>query len=112
MMLTNSSATLYSRRYDDKLHLDVWKKTFIKEVWWHESEASAVTSDGLKRADVFTIRIPDTSVIIKKDDYLVKGECDIDMTTVKDLKGTKYCKVTATNYNAFGSNQHIKVGGV
>ena len=52
------------------------------------------------------------SYVIKKDDYLVKGECGIDVTSVKDLKGMKYCKVTSANYNIFGSNQHIKVGGV
>lgn len=34
------------------------------------------------------------------------------MATVKDLKGEQYCKVTAANYNTFGSNQHIKVSGV
>ena len=105
-MITNASATLYSRQYDNE------KKTFIDKVWWHESEASVITTEGLKSADVFVIRIPDTSIVIKKDDYLVKGECGIDVTSVKDLKGMKYCKVTSANYNIFGSNQHIKVGGV
>lgn len=111
-MITNSAATLYSRQYDQKKRLDVWKRIVIKEVWWYESEASSITLDGLKRADTFVIRIPDVSVSIKKDDYLVKGECNIDMTTVKDLKGKQYCKVTSANYNMFGSNKHIKVGGV
>ena len=83
--------------------MDVWKKTFIdKKSWWHESEASVITTEGLKSADVFVIRIPDTSIVIKKDDYLVKGECGIDVTSVKDLKGMKYCKVTSANYNIFG----------
>ena len=62
--------------------------------------------------DTFVIRIPDTTISIKKDDYLVKGICDIDMTTAKDLKGTECCKVTSANYNTFGANPHIKVGGV
>ena len=111
-MITNASATLYSRQYDNEKRMDVWKNTFIDKVWWHESEASVITTEGLKSADVFVIRIPDTSIVIKKDDYLVKGECGIDVTSVKDLKGMKYCKVTSANYNIFGSNQHIKVGGV
>lgn len=111
-MITNASATLYSRQYDNERKLDVWKKTFINKVWWHESESSAITTEGLKGADVFVVRIPDISIAIKKDDYLAKGECNIDMTSVKDLKGREYCKVTSANYNIFGSNQHIKVGGV
>lgn len=111
-MITNASATLYSRIYNKDKRMDEWKKTLIEKVWWHESEASSITSEGLKRADTFVIRIPDTSISVKKDDYLVKGECEIDMTTVKDLKGEQYCKVTSANYNIFGSNPHIKVGGV
>lgn len=66
----------------------------------------------MKRADTFVIRIPDTTISIKKDDYLVKGICDIDITTAKDLKGTECCKVTSANYNTYGANPHIKVGGV
>ena len=37
---------------------------------------------------------------------------DLFNLTKEDLKGMKYCKVTSANYNIFGSNQHIKVGGV
>ena len=44
--------------------------------------------------------------------YYLKGICDIDMTTAKDLKGTECCKVTSANYNTYGANPHIKVGGV
>lgn len=111
-MVTNSAVTVYSRQYDSEKRLDIWKRTYVKDAWWHESESSAITSEGLKRADTFVIRIPDTTIRIKKDDYLVKGICDIDMTTAKDLKGTECCKVTSANYNTFGANPHIKVGGV
>ena len=111
-MLTNSAVTVYSRQYDSEKRLDIWKRTYVKDAWWHESEASSITSEGLKRADTFVVRIPDTTISIKKDDYLVKGICDIDMTTAKDLKGTECCKVTSANYNTFGANPHIKVGGV
>ena len=110
-MVTNSAVTVYSRQYDSEKRLDIWKRTYVKDAWWHESESSAITSEGLKRADTFVIR-PDTTISIKKDDYLVKGICDIDMTTAKDLKGTECCKVTSANYNTFGANPHIKVGGV
>lgn len=111
-MITNASATLYSRVYNEDKRMDEWKRTLIEKVWWHESEASSITSEGLKRADTFVVRIQDTTISIKKDDYLVKGICDIDMTTAKDLKGTVYCKVTSANYNTYGANPHIKVGGV
>ena len=111
-MITNSAVTVYSRQYDSEKRSDIWERTYVKDAWWNEAESAAITSEGLKRADTFVIRIPDTTINIKKDDYLVKGICDIDMATVKDLKGTECCKVTSANYNTFGANPHIKVGGV
>ena len=49
---------------------------------------------------------------IKKDDYLVKGDCKVDMQTVKDLDGLDKTRITSANYNTFGGNPHIKVVGV
>ena len=111
-MITNSAVTVYSRQYDSEKRSDIWERTYVKDAWWNEAESSAITSEGLKRADTFVIRIPDTTINIKKDDYLVKGICDIDMATVKDLKVTEYCKVTSATNNTFGANPHIKVGVV
>lgn len=111
-MLINSDATLYSRKYNPSTRLDEWERTYIPEVWWYKNEKSQITTDGLKQADTYTIRIPDTSVAIKKDDYLVKGDCQIVMQTIKDLDGFDKTRVTSVNYNAFGGNPHIKVVGV
>ena len=66
----------------------------------------------IKQADTYTVRIPDTSVEIKKDDYLVKGDCKVDMQTIKDLDGLDKTRITSANYNTFGGNPHIKVVGV
>lgn len=111
-MISNSDITVYHREYDPKSRLDIWARRYIPEVWWYKVEKSTVTTDGLKQADVITIRIPDTSVVIAKDDYIVKGKCTVKMQTVKDLNGTDYVKVTSANYNQFGNNPHIKVVGV
>lgn len=111
-MISNTDITVYHREYDPKSRLDIWVRRYIPEVWWYKVEKSTVTTDGLKQADVITIRIPDTSVVIEKDDYIVKGECFVKMQTVKNLNGTDYAKVTSANYNQFGNNPHIKVVGV
>ena len=111
-MITNASATLYSRIYNADKRMDEWKRTLIEKVWWYESEASSITSEGLKRADNFCDQNTRYYDQHKKDDYLVKGICNIDITTAKDLKGTECCKVTSANYNTYGANPHIKVGGV
>lgn len=48
----------------------------------------------------------------QKDDYLVKGDCKVDMQTIKDLDGLDKTRVTSANYNTFGGNPHIKVVGI
>ena len=71
-MLTNTDATLYHRSYNPATRLDEWERVYIPAVWWYEAEQSSVTTEGRKTADTFMVRIPDTTVLVKKDDYLVK----------------------------------------
>lgn len=110
-MLTNTDITIYNREYDPETRLDTWRQVYIPEAWWYKNEKSSITTEGLKRADVYTIRIPDTSISLKKDDYIVKGHCDVVMETVKDLEGLEKTRITSVNYNTFGGNPHIKVVG-
>lgn len=111
-MLTNTDITIYSRKYDSAADHDKWNREYVPEAWWFKKEQSAITTDGRKNQDVITIRIPDITVQVKKDDYIVKGMCDVAMDTVKDLNGLEAVRVTSANYNAFGGNPHIKVVGV
>ena len=70
-----------------------------------------LTNTDITIYNVYTIRIPDISIVLKKDDYVVKGDCCVEMETVKDLEGLEKTKVTSVNYNMFGDNPHIKVVG-
>ena len=110
-MLTNTDITIYNREYDPATRLDTWTRVYVPEAWWYKNEKSSITTDGLKQADVYTIRIPDTSIVLKKDDYIVKGKCDVEMQTVKDLDGFEKTRITSVNYNTFGDNPHIKAVG-
>ena len=110
-MLTNTDITIYNREYDPETRLDSWKRVYVPEAWWYKNEKASITTDGLKSADVYTIRIPDTSITLKKDDYIVKGNCNVTMETVKDLDGMEKTRVTSVNYNTFGGNPHIKAVG-
>ena len=109
-MLTNSDCTIYSRvRGDDGEH--TWNKQYVPECWWFEDTQSSITTEGLASADVLTVRIADLSVVVKKGDFIVKGNCPVDMQTVKDLADYDYFKVTKANYNTFGDSPHIRVVG-
>lgn len=111
-MLTNTDITIYNREHDLSSRLDTWKRIYVPEAWWFKKEKSTVTTDGLKTADVYTVRIPGTKVEVKKDDYIVKGNCHISMQTAKDLDMCEKMRVTSVNYNMSGDSQHIKVVGV
>lgn len=110
-MLTNTDITIYNREYDSETRLDSWRRVYVPEAWWYKNEKASITTDGLKSADVYTIRIPDTSIVLKKDDYAVRGNCCVDMRTVKDLEGLEKARITSVNYNTFGGNPHIKAVG-
>ncbi len=110
-MLTNTDITIYNREYDPKTRLDTWIRVYVPEAWWYENQKSSVTTDGLKIADVITVRIPDTTVALKKDDYIVKGNCKFEIDTVKDLDGYEKVRVASVNRNTFGGNPHIKAVG-
>lgn len=110
-MLTNTDITIYNREYDTQSRFDTWTRVYVPEAWWFNNEKSSITTDGLKQADVFTIRIPDTSIVLKKDDYIVKGKCDVEMKNVKDLDGLEKARISSVNYNTFGGNPHIKAVG-
>lgn len=109
-MLTNTDATLYRRIFDPKKRTDKWERVYIPAVWWFDSEESSLDSDGMHRMDKTTVRIPDVSVVIRKEDYLVKGNSEAEIATPQDLRGRDYRKVMSANYNRFGDNPHIKVG--
>ena len=111
-MLTNADITIYNRSKDPSTGNSKWNRQYVPMCWWYEDTQSEITTKGLESADILTVRIPDPSIEIKKDDYIVKGDCQIEMQTVKDLQEHKYYRVTKTNYNMFGRNPHIKVVGI
>ena len=110
-MLTNSDCTIYHRIRSAGSSEFQWEKQYVKECWWFVDAKSNVTTEGLKSADVLKLRIPDLSVKVEKDDILVKGNCTLEIQTVKDFAGIKCFKATTVNYNRFGDSPHIKVVG-
>lgn len=111
-MLTNTDITIYRREYNPRDRIDTWNRVYVPKAWWYKNEKASIITDGLKQADTYTIRIPDTNIVLKKDDYIVRGNCLVDMQTVKDLEGFEKTRILSVNYNTFGGNRHIKVSGV
>lgn len=110
-MITNSDCTIYHRIRNLSDSKDTWQRQYVPECWWFESTKSSITTGGQKSADVLTVRIPCLTFAVQKGDYMVKGNCELEIETIKDLSSVESFKVTMANYNRFGYNQHIKVVG-
>lgn len=111
-MITNTDITIYNRVYDPDTRLDTWKRKYVEKAWWYYDDKSTVTTDGAKGGGSATIRIPDISISVRRGDYIVKGNCIVEIQTVKDLKEYEYIKVLGANCSAHGGNPHVKVVGV
>ena len=115
-MISNTDVTLYHRTRNGAASSDTWTRTYLSfdgspgsGAWWYTSSSGSITNDGYKTAETNTIRIWDTSLDIAIDDVIIKGECAIEMTTIKDLKGVPYKKVVGANPNFWGASPHWKV---
>lgn len=111
-MITNTDITIYSRTYNPSTRLDEWKKIYVPEAWWFKDEKAILETDGIRTSDMYTVRITDLNIKIKKDDYIIKGNCQKEIQTIKDFNEYEIMHVTAVNYNQFGDTPHIKVGGI
>ena len=109
-MLTNADCTIYTGIPSSGEM--VYKRQYISECWWFLDTKTAITTEGLKTADILKLRIPDMTVQVKKGDVVVKGDCKIEIETIKDLKKRQYYKVIKVNYNDFGDEPHIRVEAV
>lgn len=105
-MLTNSDCTIFHKAEEG------FEKQYISECWWFDDTKADITTEGLKAADVVKVRIPDVSVYVAQGDIIVKGWCNIEAQSVRDLDGVRYFKVISSNYNVFAEEMHIKVVAV
>lgn len=100
-----------------------------------DDHKTSVGDSGLNSADVYKIRIPqgvdcgDAYLpeneyakmnnpsrywTLQNDDWIVIGECQIDIGRPSDLKDlrSKHCKIISYSDNRFGGLPHWRIGGV
>ena len=86
-VITNTDVTVYRRVYDPQTRLDTIRISILLEAWWFKSEQSSVDADGMHRADTITIRIPDLSVKVAKEDIIVKENARLTLPRLKTFTG-------------------------
>lgn len=63
MFLCDDTITVFNPVLDEETGIDIWKGTVVNGVSWYCNMESSVDSTGLKAANKFMIRIPDSSGI-------------------------------------------------
>lgn len=106
-METNSSMTLYHRRYDELKDCDVWDIYFVKNVMWQGGKGASIDK-GYDKANDIKVWIPydkneNLEIIpFSIGDVIVKGDIEKKILKQSDLKVDNFNITTAINNN-YGS---------
>lgn len=111
-MITNKSMTYFHKTLGSN-RLEKWDKYSFNKVWLFGGKGSSVNK-GYDNANDVDVRIPidyvEDITIFKIGDIIAVGDQE-DITKQSDLDGKEYYNVTSINYNDFGKNPHIHLGG-
>lgn len=115
-MTTNSSITLFHKRYNNQTKIDEWDRYTIQNTMWQGGKGASVNK-GYERANDVSIWMPyienenlDT-IPFAIGDIVVKGTITTDITKQSDLKVDNYNIMTLINNNYGSYNmQHIHIG--
>lgn len=111
-MITNKSMTYFHKVLGTN-RLYRWDKYSFNKVWLFGGKGSSLNK-GYENANDVDVRIPidyvDDITIFKVGDIIAVGEQE-DITKQSDLDGKEYYNVTSINYNDFGKNPHVHLGG-
>lgn len=115
-MQTNSSMTLYHKRYNKQTRMDEWDRYTIQNVMWQGGKGASINK-GYEKANDISIWIPynqnenlDT-IPLTIGDIIVKGIIEDTITKQNDLIVDNYNITTYIN-NDYGNYdmQHIFIG--
>lgn len=127
-MITNADITLYNRHIENDI--DVWYKTQIKNVHLYSDNKINLSTDGLKGASIFKIRVPVSSFpkkyiskeeyqeqkdvsdvfTVQNDDWIYLGLSNDDIKKPSDI-ATPKIMINSYSINLVGSLPHIRISG-
>lgn len=122
MKLCDKTVSLFNKVFDPATRAPAWNKTLLVGVSWYARDVSAVTGDGLKIADQYTVRIPNDAGYVppgaytgegwtlQKGDYMALG--DVEYTpTMQQTYGANCMTITSITDNRRARGKHFKVLG-
>ena len=127
-MVTNADCTVFNRYLDKTEHVEKYKRTVLRGVFWDETRAANVVTGGLNNADAATVLIPfrdgycppvdweknaPEGFTLRPGDRIVKGEI-VFSGTMAELSKQFDSALTITGVDVcdYGSSdmQHWEVG--
>ena len=115
-MITNSSMTLYHKRFNPKKRLDEWDRYPIENVMWQGGEGASINK-GYDKANDITVFIPyDKNKGLEKvpfsiGDIIIKGDIEDSISKQSDLKVNSYNITTAISNIDYDDNmKHWYIG--
>lgn len=137
-MITNADITIYNYWYNTETKEKEYRRTQIQGVHWYTDQKIAMRDKGVVSGDVYKIRIPDDAVAengrkfldtaqyrllgkeevdrywtVDLEDLFVKGLVEDGIVSLSSLKQYgESGKIISFSVNAYGSNPHIRIGGV
>lgn len=115
-MITNTSMTLYHKRFNSETRLDEWDRYSIENVMWQGGKGASINK-GYEKANDISVWIPYNQneelnkVPFSIGDIIVKDNISVEITKQSDLKVDNYNITTLIN-NDYGSDEmkHIQLG--
>lgn len=115
-MTTNTSMTMYHKRFNKNTRLDEWDRYPIENVMWQGGKGASINK-GYDKANDINVYIPyDINEGLEKvpfsiGDIIVKGNIEEKITKQSDLNVDNYNITTLIN-NDYGSDEmkHIQIG--
>ncbi len=115
-MTTNTSMTMYHKRFNKNTRLDEWDRYPIENVMWQGGKGASINK-GYDKANDINVYIPYNvnegleKVPFSIGDIIVKGNIEEKITKQSDLNVDNYNITTLIN-NDYGSDEmkHIQIG--
>ncbi len=115
-METNTSLTLFHKRFNTESRIDEWDRYLIENVMWQGGKGASINK-GYERANDISVWIPYdqnndlNAVPFAIGDIVVKGNIEQSITKQSDLQVDNFNITTLIN-NDYGSYdmQHIFIG--
>ena len=106
VFFVDTDITIYKHYIENKT--DKYKTIYVSQASWQTKRNSSISDKGVIIKDSTLIFIDPIDDVLDYGDIIVKGKCDLEITTKSQLKNCN--TITVMSYRPYPS--HIEIEGV